>query len=155
MCVFLCFFIHHLQFNIFALVLYMCITLYRYEIVTDWQDNQPIFRQLADKITEQILQGIWLEDSALPSVRTVSADMKINHLTVMKGYQLLVDEGIVEKRRGQGMYVAKGALAQLQAKQKQHFLEQQIPEIVQTLKLLAMPLEDFINQLQQHIEGDQ
>ncbi|ASG08876.1 GntR family transcriptional regulator [Vibrio anguillarum] len=155
MCVFLCFFIHHLQFNIFALVLYMCITLYRYEIVTDWQDNQPIFRQLADKITEQILQGIWLEDSALPSVRTVSADMKINHLTVMKGYQLLVDEGIVEKRRGQGMYVAKGALAQLQAKQKQHFLEQQIPEIAQTLKLLAMPLEDFINQLQQHIEGDQ
>ncbi|CAM2933966.1 DNA-binding transcriptional regulator YhcF, GntR family [Vibrio ordalii] len=155
MCVFLCFFIHHLQFNIFALVLYMCITLYRYEIVTDWQDNQPIFRQLADKITEQILQGIWLEDSALPSVRTVSADMKINHLTVMKGYQLLVDEGIVEKRRGQGMYVAKGALAQLQAKQKQHFLEQHIQEIAQTLKLLAMPLEDFINQLQQHIEGDQ
>ncbi|WP_010316828.1 GntR family transcriptional regulator [Vibrio ordalii] len=123
--------------------------------MTDWQDNQPIFRQLADKITEQILQGIWLEDSALPSVRTVSADMKINHLTVMKGYQLLVDEGIVEKRRGQGMYVAKGALAQLQAKQKQHFLEQHIQEIAQTLKLLAMPLEDFINQLQQHIEGDQ
>ncbi|MGI3026949.1 GntR family transcriptional regulator, partial [Vibrio cholerae] len=61
--------------------------------MTEWQDNQPIFRQLADKITEQILQGIWPEGEPLPSVRNVSAELKINHLTVMKGYQLLVDEG--------------------------------------------------------------
>lgn len=77
--------------------------------MTHWHDRQPIFRQLADQITQQILQGIWQEGEALPSVRSVSADMKINHLTVMKGYQLLVDEGLVEKKRGQGMFVAQGA----------------------------------------------
>lgn len=120
--------------------------------MTEWQDNQPIFRQLADKITEQILQGIWPEGKALPSVRTVSADLKINHLTVMKGYQLLVDEGLVEKRRGQGMFVASGALSQLRTQQRQQFLEQQIPQIAATLAQLDMSLDDFMQQLKQHIE---
>lgn len=122
--------------------------------MTEWQDNQPIFRQLADKIIEQILQGIWLEDQALPSVRTVAAELKINHLTVMKGYQLLVDEGLIEKRRGQGMYVVKGALEQLKNRQKQYFLQQQIPEIAHTLRVLEMSLDDFISQLKRHIEGE-
>lgn len=66
--------------------------------MTNWHDRQPIFRQLADQITQQILQGVWQEGDALPSVRSISADMKINHLTVMKGYQLLVDDGLVEKK---------------------------------------------------------
>jgi GntR family transcriptional regulator len=123
--------------------------------VTEWQDNQPIFRQLADKITEQILQGIWPEGEPLPSVRTVSADLKINHLTVMKGYQLLVDEGLVEKRRGQGMYVASGALNQLKTQQRQQFLEQQIPQIAATLTQIDMSLEDFMQQLKQYIEDEQ
>ncbi|EKO3951388.1 GntR family transcriptional regulator [Vibrio fluvialis] len=123
--------------------------------MTEWQDNQPIFRQLADKITEQILQGIWPEGEPLPSVRTVSADLKINHLTVMKGYQLLVDEGLVEKRRGQGMYVASGALNQLKTQQRQQFLERQIPQIAATLTQIDMSLEDFMQQLKQYIEDEQ
>ncbi|EKO3985640.1 GntR family transcriptional regulator [Vibrio fluvialis] len=123
--------------------------------MTEWQDNQPIFRQLADKITEQILQGIWPEGEPLPSVRTVSADLKINHLTVMKGYQLLVDEGLLEKRRGQGMYVASGALNQLKTQQRQQFLEQQIPQIAATLTQIDMSLEDFMQQLKQYIEDEQ
>ncbi|ENJ7187578.1 GntR family transcriptional regulator [Vibrio fluvialis] len=123
--------------------------------MTEWQDNQPIFRQLADKITEQILQGIWPEGEPLPSVRTVSADLKINHLTVMKGYQLLVDEGLVEKRRGQGMYVVSGALNQLKTQQRQQFLEQQIPQIAATLTQIDMSLEDFMQQLKQYIEDEQ
>lgn len=123
--------------------------------MTEWQDNQPIFRQLADKITEQILQGIWPEGEPLPSVRTVSADLKINHLTVMKGYQLLVDEGLVEKRRGQGMYVASGALNQLKTQQRQQFLEQQIPQIAATLTQIDMSLEDLMQQLKQYIEDGQ
>nr|WP_237725345.1 GntR family transcriptional regulator [Vibrio fluvialis] len=110
---------------------------------------------MADKITEQILQGIWPEGEPLPSVRTVSADLKINHLTVMKGYQLLVDEGLVEKRRGQGMYVASGALNQLQTQQRQQFLEQQIPQIAATLTQIDMSLEDFMQQLKQYIEDEQ
>ncbi|SDG84336.1 GntR family transcriptional regulator [Vibrio xiamenensis] len=121
----------------------------------DWSDDQPIFRQLAQRVSKQILQGTWPEGSALPSVRSVSADLKINHLTVLKAYQLLVDDGLVEKRRGQGMYVCVGAQAQLLAEQKQQFIETQIPDIAATLRQVQMSMDEFISRLSQHIEGDE
>ncbi|EGQ8678779.1 GntR family transcriptional regulator [Vibrio parahaemolyticus] len=124
-------------------------------IMTHWHDRQPIFRQLADQITQQILQGIWKEGEALPSVRSISADMKINHLTVMKGYQLLVDEGLVEKKRGQGMFVAQGAIQQLRSEEKARFLEQQIPQIADTLQRLDMSVDELVQQLNPHMKGDQ
>ncbi|TOF59816.1 GntR family transcriptional regulator [Vibrio parahaemolyticus] len=124
-------------------------------IMTHWHDRQPIFRQLADQITQQILQGVWKEGEALPSVRSISADMKINHLTVMKGYQLLVDEGLVEKKRGQGMFVAQGAIQQLRSAEKARFLEQQIPQIANTLQRLDMSVDEFVQQLNPHMKGDQ
>ncbi|HCG9713131.1 TPA: GntR family transcriptional regulator [Vibrio parahaemolyticus] len=123
--------------------------------MTHWHDRQPIFRQLADQITQQILQGVWKEGEALPSVRSISADMKINHLTVMKGYQLLVDEGLVEKKRGQGMFVAQGAIQQLRSAEKARFLEQQIPQIADTLQLLDMSVDELVQQLNPHMKGDQ
>ncbi|CAI2336516.1 GntR family transcriptional regulator [Vibrio parahaemolyticus] len=123
--------------------------------MTHWHDRQPIFRQLADQITQQILQGVWKEGEALPSVRSISADMKINHLTVMKGYQLLVDEGLVEKKRGQGMFVAQGAIQQLRSAEKARFLEQQIPQIADTLKRLDMSVDELVQQLNPHMKGDQ
>ncbi len=123
--------------------------------MTHWHDRQPIFRQLADQITQQILQGVWKEGEALPSVRSISADMKINHLTVMKGYQLLVDEGLVEKKRGQGMFVAQGAIQQLRSAEKARFLEQQIPQIADTLQRLDMSVDEFVQQLTPHMKGDQ
>ncbi|MBO0233150.1 GntR family transcriptional regulator [Vibrio parahaemolyticus] len=123
--------------------------------MTHWHDRQPIFRQLADQITQQILQGIWKEGEALPSVRSISADMKINHLTVMKGYQLLVDEGLVEKKRGQGMFVAQGAIQQLRFAEKARFLEHQIPQIADTLQRLDMSVDELVQQLNPHMKGDQ
>ncbi len=123
--------------------------------MTHWHDRQPIFRQLADQITQQILQGVWKEGEALPSVRSISADLKINHLTVMKGYQLLVDEGLVEKKRGQGMFVAQGAIQQLRSVEKARFLEQQIPQIADTLQRLDMSVDELIQQLNPHMKGDQ
>ncbi|CAM2934808.1 GntR family transcriptional regulator [Vibrio mytili] len=120
-----------------------------------WHDRQPIFRQLADKIIHQIQQGIWQEGSPLPSVRRVAADMKINHLTVMKGYQLLVDEGLIEKKRGQGMFVTIGAKQKLLAAEKIRFLDEQIPQIADTLQRLDMSLNELIQQLKPHIKGDQ
>lgn len=122
--------------------------------MTGWQNNQPIFRQLSEKISKQIIQGIWQEEQALPSIRTVAADLKINHLTVMKGYQLLVDEGLVEKRRGQGMFVLKGAVNKLKEKQKSAFFDQQIPMIAATLKQMDMSLEEFIFELKQQMTGN-
>lgn len=123
--------------------------------MTEWNETQPIFRQLSDRITEQILQGVWLEGQALPSVRSVASDMKINHLTVMKGYQLLVDEGLVEKKRGQGMFVALGALERLKTVQKRDFIEQQLPAIAAKLQQLDIPLNEFIERLKLHVEGKQ
>ncbi|HHG3230669.1 TPA: GntR family transcriptional regulator [Vibrio parahaemolyticus] len=123
--------------------------------MTHWHDRQPIFRQLADQITQQILQGVWKEGEALPSVRSISTDMKINHLTVMKGYQLLVDEGLVEKKRGQGMFVAQGAIQQLRSAEKARFLEQQIPQIADTLQRLDMSVDELVQQLTPHMKGDQ
>ncbi|ENV4250594.1 GntR family transcriptional regulator [Vibrio parahaemolyticus] len=123
--------------------------------MTHWHDRQPIFRQLADQITQQILQGVWKEGEALPSVRSISADMKINHLTVMKGYQLLVDEGLVEKKRGQGMFVAQGAIQQLRSAEKARFLEQQIPQIADILQRLDMSVDELVQQLNPHMKGDQ
>ncbi|HCG8542084.1 GntR family transcriptional regulator [Vibrio parahaemolyticus] len=123
--------------------------------MSHWHDRQPIFRQLADQITQQILQGVWKEGEALPSVRSISADMKINHLTVMKGYQLLVDEGLVEKKRGQGMFVAQGAIQQLRSAEKARFLEQQIPQIADTLQRLDMSVDELVQQLNPHMKGDQ
>ncbi|HCG6558445.1 TPA: GntR family transcriptional regulator [Vibrio parahaemolyticus] len=123
--------------------------------MTHWHDRQPIFRQLADQITQQILQGVWKEGEALPSVRSISADLKINHVTVMKGYQLLVDEGLVEKKRGQGMFVAQGAIQQLRSAEKARFLEQQIPQIADTLQRLDMSVDELVQQLNPHMKGDQ
>lgn len=123
--------------------------------MTEWHDNQPIFRQLADKLSAQIAQGLWPEEQPLPSVRTVASDLKINHLTVMKGYQLLVDQGLIEKRRGQGMFVATGAVAALKAQQRDDFLQNQIPQIAETLAQLNMSLDEFVRQLKSHIKGEQ
>ena len=120
--------------------------------MTEWKVDQPIFRQLAAKISEQILQGVWLEQQALPSVRAVAIDLKINHLTVMKSYQLLVDENLVEKKRGQGMYVSKGALQKLKASAHQSFINTQIPAIAETLGMIDMSVEELVKQLAQHIK---
>ncbi len=115
----------------------------------------PYFSRVNSTITQQILQGVWKEGEALPSVRSISADMKINHLTVMKGYQLLVDEGLVEKKRGQGMFVAQGAIQQLRSAEKARFLEQQIPQIADTLQRLDMSVDELVQQLTPHMKGDQ
>ncbi len=78
-----------------------------------WSDNVPIYRQLRDRVVAMILDGILKQGDALPSVRQVAADFQINPLTVSKAYQELVDEALVEKRRGMGMYVSEGAHAAL------------------------------------------
>ena len=120
--------------------------------MSDWDEEQPIFLQLARRITDQILQGTWSEGQSLPSVRLVASDLKINHLTVMKGYQLLVDEGLVEKRRGQGMFVAEGAFEQLLMSQKRCFIETDIPAIATKLQRLNISISEFIERIEQHLE---
>ena len=108
-----------------------------------WNDSQPIYRQLRDRVVAMILEGLLQEGDPLPSVRTVAADFRLNPLTVLKGYQQLVDEQLVEKRRGLGMFVAQGARAALRKDERQKFLEQEWPRVHATIQRLGLTLEEL------------
>jgi GntR family transcriptional regulator len=107
----------------------------------EWTDSQPIYRQLRDRVVAMILDGVLNEGDPLPSVRTVSADARINPLTVMKSYQQLADEGLVEKRRGLGMFINVGARALLLSAERQRFLEDEWPRVHATIKRLGLSAE--------------
>ena len=110
----------------------------------EWNDSQPIYRQLRDRVVEMILEGGLGEGEALPSVRNVSADYRVNPLTVMKGYQQLVDEGLVETRRGLGMFVKDGARKLLLAGERQRFLAEEWPRIRATIQRLGLNTEELL-----------
>lgn len=95
-----------------------------------WTDNQPIYRQLYERIVLLILRGEVAEGEPLPSVRQLAADYQINHLTVAKAYQLLVDEAVVEKRRGLGMFVLDGARERLLGRERADLLDRELPDLV-------------------------
>ena len=110
-----------------------------------WNDNQPIYRQLRDKVVAMILEGTLADGDALPSVRSVAAEFTLNPLTVLKGYQQLVDEGLVEKRRGRGMYVTSGARAQLLTDERQRFLAQEWPRVKATIERLGLDAAELLS----------
>jgi GntR family transcriptional regulator len=103
-----------------------------------WNDSQPIYRQLRDKVVTMILEGVLADGDALPSVRSVAAEFTLNPLTVLKGYQQLVDEGLVEKRRGRGMFVTEGSRVQLMRGERQRFLEQEWPRVLASIERLGL-----------------
>lgn len=113
----------------------------------EWNDTQPIYRQLRDRVVALILDGVLLEGDPLPSVRTVAADYRVNPITVLKGYQQLVDEGLVESKRGRGMFVRPGARALLLEAEKRKFLEEQWPRIAATIRRLGLAPEDLLETL--------
>jgi GntR family transcriptional regulator len=117
-----------------------------------WNDSQPIYRQLRDKVVAMILEGTLADGDALPSVRSVAAEFTLNPLTVLKGYQQLVDEGLVEKRRGRGMFVTAGARSQLLTDERQRFLEHEWPRVKATIERLGLDAEQL---LRNRVIGDQ
>jgi GntR family transcriptional regulator len=110
-----------------------------------WNDQQPIYRQLRDKVVAMILEGTLADHDALPSVRSVAAEFTLNPLTVLKGYQQLVDEGLVEKRRGRGMFVTSGARAQLMTDERQRFLAQEWPRVKATIERLGLDAAELLS----------
>ena len=120
----------------------------------EWNDAQPIYRQLRDRVVTMILEGVLVDGDALPSVRTVAAEYRLNPLTVLKGYQELVDEGLVEKRRGRGMYVREGACKALMKDERKAFLTQQWPEIVATIHRLDLDPAELLAQARAQLEDD-
>ena len=111
----------------------------------DWNDAQPIYRQLRDRVVAMILDGVLLEGDALPSVRSVAADYRVNPLTVLKGYQELVDEQLVEPRRGLGMFVKPGARKQLLEAERQRFLAEEWPQVHAKMQRLGLKLEELLD----------
>lgn len=109
----------------------------------NWNDNQPIYRQLRDKVIASILDNELKEGDALPSVRQVSADFQLNPITVSKAYQELVDDSVVEKKRGVGMFIQQGAREKLLNQERQQFLTQEWPLIVERISRLGLKLSDL------------
>jgi GntR family transcriptional regulator len=103
-----------------------------------WDDSLPIYRQLRDRVVAMILEGVLKEGDPLPSVRNVAAEYRLNPLTVLKGYQQLVDEQLVEKRRGLGMFVSDGARKALMKDERQRFLEDEWPRVHATIQRLGL-----------------
>jgi len=110
----------------------------------EWNDNQPIYRQLRDRVVAMILDGVLQEGDPLPSVRNVAAEYRVNPLTVLKGYQELVDEELVEKRRGLGMFVKNGARKLLLKGERQKFLDEEWPRVQATIQRLGLNAEELL-----------
>jgi GntR family transcriptional regulator len=109
-----------------------------------WNDNAPIYRQLRDRVVAMILDGVLKQGDALPSVRQVAADFQLNPITVSKAYQELVDEQLVEKRRGLGMYVNEGARDALLKSERERFLREEWPMLYARLKRMGLDLQTLI-----------
>ena len=111
----------------------------------EWNDTEPIYRQLHDRVVAMILDDVLKEGDPIPSVRNVAAEYRVNPLTVLKAYQQLVDEGLVESRRGRGMFVNAGARALLLASERQKFLENEWPRIRDKVRRLGLTPDELLN----------
>ena len=111
---------------------------------TRWNDVEPIYWQLKERTIAMILDGTLAEGDALPSVRTVASNFQLNPITVSKSYQALVDEGLVEKRRGLGMFVKEGAYEQLIASERQRFLDTEWPATLNRIERLGLDVKELL-----------
>lgn len=111
----------------------------------EWNDSQPIYRQLRDRVVAMILDGVLKEGEPLPSVRHVAAEHRLNPLTVLKGYQELVDEQLVEKRRGVGLFVRAGARGLLLEGEREKFLTEDWPRIRATIQRLGLTPDELLH----------
>jgi GntR family transcriptional regulator len=111
----------------------------------EWNDSQPIYRQLRDRVVALILDGVLNEGDPLPSVRNVAAEYRLNPITVLKAYQELVDEQLVEKKRGRGMYINDGARELLLKAEREKFLAEQWPRVHATIRRLGLTPEELLD----------
>jgi DNA-binding transcriptional regulator YhcF (GntR family) len=110
----------------------------------EWNAGQPIYRQVRDRVVAMILDGVLKEGDPLPSVRTVAAESRVNPLTVLKGYQQLVDEQLVESRRGRGMFINEGARDLLRKGERERFLAEEWPRVHATIQRLGLSAKELL-----------
>lgn len=109
-----------------------------------WNDNAPIYRQLKERVVGMMLDGVLKPGDALPSVRQIAADYQLNPITVSRAYQELADEALVEKRRGLGMYVTDGARDKLLSSERERFLKEEWPAMMERIRRLGLNLEQLL-----------
>src|SRR5205809_6200239 len=112
---------------------------------SEWNDGQPIYRQLRDRVVAMILDGVLNEGDPLPSVRNVAAEYRVNPITVLKAYQELVDEKLVESKRGRGMFINNGARDLLMQGEREKFLSEHWPRVFATIRRLGLRAEELLN----------
>lgn len=113
-------------------------------MTSGWNDNAPIYRQLKDRVIGMMLDGALKAGDALPSVRQIAAEYQLNPITVSRAYQELVDENLVEKRRGIGMYVTEGASEKLLASERERFVREEWPAMMERIRRLGLDLEQLL-----------
>ena len=111
----------------------------------EWNDREPIYRQIRDRVVAMILDGVLKEGDALPSVRTVAAEYRVNPLTVLKAYQELADGGLVETRRGLGMFINAGARDLLMEGEREKFLSEEWPRVHANILRLGLSAEQLLS----------
>lgn len=117
-------------------------------ISDNWSDDQPIYKQLRERVAGLIMDGSLSEGEPIPSVRSVAAESQINHLTVAKAYQELVDEGVLEMKRGRGMFVVPGAREALRADERNKFISDELPMLLARIANLGISIEELIQLIQ-------
>jgi GntR family transcriptional regulator len=117
-------------------------------VSVEWNDKLPIYKQLRELVVARILDGSFCECEAVPSVRQVSSEYQINHLTVAKAYQELVEEGILLKQRGRGMFVVEGARCLLSDNEQEQFLAEELPAFIDRVNMLGLDMNAVISKLQ-------
>lgn len=111
---------------------------------SNWHNNTPIYRQLKDRIVGMLLDGLLKPGDPLPSVRQIAADFQLNPITVSRAYQELADATLVEKRRGIGMYVTDGAREKLVATERERFLREEWPQVLERIRRLGMNVDELL-----------
>ena len=114
-------------------------------VAVEWSDSAPIYRQLKDRVVAMMLDGMLKPGDALPSVRQVAAEYQLNPITVSRAYQELADEQLVEKRRGLGMYVTDGANARLLQSERERFLREEWPLVMERIQRLGLSIEELLD----------
>ena len=110
----------------------------------DWNDTTPIYKQLKDRVIGMMLDGALKPGDSLPSVRQVAADYQLNPITVSRAYQELVDDNLVEKRRGIGMYVTEGASDKLLASERERFVREEWPAMMERIRRLGLDVDQLL-----------
>ena len=123
-------------------------------MISQWNDSQPIYWQLKERTIAMILDGTLREGDALPSVRNVASEFQLNPITVSKAYQTLVDEGLVEKRRGLGMFVKEGAGQQLKDSERRKFIEEEWPAMLARIEQLGLSLSTLMAENNKQEDGE-